>query len=61
MSNPNPNEPLVRNPNTGPKETHDLDGKPVTDKPAGMSVNHTEDKKQVSDEEEIVGPDGDRG
>jgi hypothetical protein len=61
MSNSNPNEPLVRNPNTSAQQTHDPSGKPLSDTPAGMSVNHTEDKKQATDDEEIVGPDGDRG
>jgi hypothetical protein len=59
MSDPKPNEPLVRNPNTGTKETNHADDRPIDEKPAGMSIHHTD--KQADDDEDIVGPDGDRG
>ena len=58
MSNPDPHEPLTRNPNTGPREKHP-DGTPGTEKPAGLSIPPTD--TQASDDEDIVGPDRDRG
>jgi hypothetical protein len=59
MSNPNPNEPLTRNPHTTPQEGVDTDDAQISDEQERRLVDPEE--KQAAADDDIVGPDGEHG
>jgi hypothetical protein len=59
MSNPNPHEPLTRNPNTTQQRSVDADDAQISREQERRLIDPEE--KQAAADDDVVGPDGERG